>query len=271
MHLRRLIFGIVFIAAVTYSDTSSEILQPGTAAPTFSLPSLKQGRQSLRIYCGEKLLKPHINKTRHIVILSFWATYCKPCKKEIPELMKFAGKHEDDSIKIFCISIDKEGSSLVAPFVKESGYTLPVLLDQYRKTAERYGVQKLPALFVVDGKGAIRYSSVGYDGKEPLDKKLETIVSDIRSGRAVTTRAGNETAEAVAVETIEPGEKKQAGPSMITARERWNAIVAVECGMSLEKLADSLGVQQQEIKSWYSDLKKAAITLWESDTTVKKK
>jgi peroxiredoxin len=268
MYLRHLIAGILLIAAVTFSEPTSEILKPGTAAPTFSLPSLSSGRQSLRVWCGDKLLKPHINKTRHTVILSFWATYCKPCKKEIPELMKFSEKHKTDSITIFCISIDKEGSSIVAPFVKKSGFTLPILLDPYRKTAERYGVKKLPALFVIDGKGTIRYSSVGYEEKEPLDTKLESIISDIRSGKTVSAKAESETAESVEIEETKGADTS--GPSPLKAKERWNAIVAVECGMPLQKLADSLGVQQEEIRSWYSDLKKAAISLWESDTTEKK-
>ncbi|MBN1575232.1 MAG: TlpA family protein disulfide reductase [Chitinispirillaceae bacterium] len=263
MNRRRLMTGIVLaVAALTVAAETPKILQPGTAGPTFSLPSLSQGRVALRLYCGDTLLKPHVNDIRHIVVMSFWATYCKPCQKEIPELMKFAEKHVGDSLKIFCISIDKEGERIVGPFIKEKGYTLPVLLDPYRKTAERYGVASLPALFVLDGRGIIRYASIGFKKNDPLDMKLEGIIGDIRSGRPVAAGAVVSQGESVAVEAA-PASAPKLQRAPLTAKDRWDAIVAVECGMSLEKLADSLAVEPQVIKGWYADLKKAAMGLWE--------
>ncbi len=262
MNHRYLVIGIMLLSAAVIPAGTPTLLQPGTSAPTFSLPSLSQDRVSLRLYCGDTLLKPHVNNIRHVVVLSFWATYCKPCQKEIPELMKFAEKHSGDSVKILCVSIDKEGEQIVGPFVKEKGYSVAVLLDPYRKTADRYGVASLPALFILDGRGIIRYASVGFDEKEPLDAKLEGIIGDIRAGRAISKSATALQGESVAVETVPAPAVKQERPPL-TAKDRWNAIVAVECGMSLEKLADSLAVEPQVIKGWYADLKKAAMTLWE--------
>jgi thiol-disulfide isomerase/thioredoxin len=254
---------ILLLFVILQAAEKTTILQPSSPAPTFSLPTLSQDRISLRVYCGEKLQKPHINNIRHIIVISFWATYCKPCKKEMPELMKFAAKHKGDSIKVFCISIDKEGASIVTPFVKEQGYTLPILLDPYRKTAERYGVRSLPALFVIDGRGIIRYSSVGYHENDPLDVKLEGIITSIRQGKEIAPNTPEQQGEMVDVENASTQSEKTA---YVLPKNRWDAIVAVECGMSLEKLADSLKVTPQDIKSWYTDLKKAAIKLWEKDT-----
>jgi hypothetical protein len=180
--------------------------------------------------------------------------------------MKFAEKHSGDSIKIFCISIDKEGASMVGPFVKKMGYTLPILLDSYQKTAERYGVRSLPALFVIDGNGIIRYSTIGFNEKKPLDAKLEGIISNIRQGKTVVASSSEPQGESVRV-AEQPAVNDTTTSSIPTAKDRWDAIVAVECGMSLDKLADSLGVTPQEIKNWYADLKKAAITLWEKKGT----
>ena len=264
MVVRSPVFILFLLSTTLFSAEKKSILQPSSPAPTFSLPTLSQDRTSLRVYCGEKLQKPHINSIRHIVVLSFWATYCKPCKKELPELMKFAERHASDSVKVFCISIDKEGASKVAPFVKEQGYNLDILLDPYRKTAERYGVQSLPALFVIDGRGIIRYSSVGYDENEHIENKLESIITNIRQGKEIAPENSFEqTGESVAVSADSTTE--QSTPAAISAKQRWNAIVAVECGMSLETLADSLKVPPQEIRTWYSDLKAAAIKLWEEN------
>ena len=257
---------VVLTVTALFAAKKPTVLQPPAPAPTFSLPSLSGERTSLRVYCGEKLQKPHINNTRHIVVLSFWATYCKPCKKEFPELMKFAAGHKNDSVKVFALSIDKEGAPIIAPYVKENNITLPVLVDQYRKTAERYGVTSLPALFVIDDRGIIRYSSVGFDGKEPVDEKLNAIVNDLRSGKAVSREQPTAAGETVAVDTTADTLKNSGSGStpVITPKDRWNAIVAVECGTALETLSDSLSVPPEEIKKWYSDLKKAAIGLWEN-------
>ncbi|MBD3322351.1 MAG: redoxin domain-containing protein, partial [Chitinivibrionales bacterium] len=197
-----------------------------------------------------------VNDVPHIVILSFWATYCEPCQKEIPELMKFAEKHKDDPIKIFCISLDKEGASKVVPFVKEKKYTLPMLLDPYKRTSERYGVKKLPALFVIGPDGAVRYSSSGYDDKQSLVDKLDTIVSGIREGKEIDVEAEDAGAESVPVV-----ENTSAGES-ITPRKKWNAVARKECGENPEAIAGELGVSVDELKAWYQELKEAAMATW---------
>lgn len=245
----------IFLVCFQSVTANAGLLPPGSAAPTFSLPALNGDRVSLRVYCGDTLLKPHINSVRQIVVLNFWATYCKPCQKEIPELMRFSEKHKDDSVKVFCISIDKEGASLVSPFIKEKGYTVPVLLDPYMKTAQRYGVEALPALFVIDPYGKIAFSAVGYDSLEQLDIKLERIVSEVRQGKKVEAGYSGETVE------IE-GESSPGKSKAITPKTRWDAIVKVECGVPLDSVASGLGVSAEQVRSWYEELKKAAISLW---------
>ena len=189
----RILALLIFLVCFQPVTGNTALLPPGSAAPTFSLPALNGDRVSLRVFCGDTLIKPHINSVRQVVVLSFWATYCKPCQKEMPELMRFSKKHKDDSVKVFCISIDKEGASLVSPFIKEKGYSIPVLLDPYRKTAQRYGVEALPALFVIDPYGKIAFSAIGYDGSEPLDVKLERIVLEVRQGKKVEIGYSGET------------------------------------------------------------------------------
>ncbi|NLE02254.1 MAG: TlpA family protein disulfide reductase [Fibrobacter sp.] len=246
-------FELLFLFCAVVFGAGDKLLSPITIAPTFSLPDLQGDRVSLRYYCGDTLQKPHLNNTRHFVILSFWATYCVPCQKEIPELMQFAENHKGDSIKIFLISIDKEGAEIVAPFIKEKGYTLPVLLDPYRKTAERYGVNSVPSLFVIDPYGFIQYSAAGYYGNVSLDKKLDWIIQDIRSGYSSSNTK---------VKSI------KAAPQMkISADKRWDAIWKVECGNPVAEIANLLHITPEELASWRIELKKAAFSLWDSDST----
>ncbi|HEX2958631.1 MAG TPA: TlpA disulfide reductase family protein [Chitinispirillaceae bacterium] len=248
------------------SDKMS-LLQPGVKAPTFSLPALDGERVSLRTYCGDTLNKPHINPFRHIVILSFWATYCEPCKKEIPELIQCAQKYTNDSIKIFCISIDKEGAAKVGPVVNERKYTLPVLLDPYCKTAERYGVSSLPALFVIDPMGNICYSSAGYNENESVTRKIDSLISQIRQSDKIHETTTNNSTDSVMPIVPEQDTGKNVAQKWICPKERWDAVIKVECGVPVATIADSLGVPQGEIRKWFTDLKQAATSLWDSTKT----
>ena len=263
---------LISIATLIFGQKPSEskLLAPGTPAPSFSLPTLSGDRMSLSIYCGETLSKPYVNKVRQTMILSFWATYCKPCQKEMPELISFADKHKTDNVVVLCVSIDKEGAAIVEPFVKEKNYTVQVLLDPYTKTAERYGVKSRPARFVIDTMGVIRYSSLGYDEKNPLGPKLESIVKAIREGAKIKIADATgsfvpiqeETAPTAASAKTE-GEPKKAAPS---AKQKWNAIARVECGEQIDKVAAGIGATPADLRQWYADLKKAAMSLWGADS-----
>jgi|WetSurMetagenome_2_1015567.scaffolds.fasta_scaffold00027_77 peroxiredoxin len=256
-------------AAFGGNQQESKLLSAGTTAPGFSLPSITGDRVSLSTYCGETLSRPYLNKIRHTVVLSFWATYCNPCQKEIPELQAFAEKHKRDNVIVFCVSIDKEGADIVGPFVKEKGYTVQVLLDPYAKTSERYGVKALPALYVVDTMGIIRFASRGYDEKNPLGPKLEKVLSSIREGTKISF-----VDEGGAAVPVEPSAGKGAAAEEgtvsrgvhLSPKQRWNAIARVECGEPIEKVAASIGVAPSELRAWYNDLKKAANTLWGADS-----
>ena len=273
MKVMSIVAALVIAGAVFGEDPQeSKLLPAGSAAPSFSLPSLSGDRISLSTYCGETLSKPYINKVRHTVVLSFWATYCKPCQKEIPELQAFAEKHRNNDIMVICISIDKEGADIVGPFVKEKGYAVQVLLDPYAKTSERYGVKSLPALFVIDTMGIIRFASRGYDAKNPLGPKLEKVLKSIREGTKISV-----VDDGGAVVPVEPagskgpksGGDEAVRPGKLSPKQRWNAIARVECGEPIDKVAAAVGVAPSELHAWYSDLRKAATALWAADTAAR--
>lgn len=258
----------LFLVSFSGNAEENKLIAAGTAAPSFSLPSLSGDRVSLSAWCGEALSKPYVNKVRHTVILSFWATYCKPCQKEIPQLQAFSEKHKGENVIVLCVSIDKEGADLVAPFVKDKGYAVQVLLDPYAKTSARYGVSSLPALFVIDTLGIVRYASRGYDEKIALVSKLDKVVRAIYDGTRIPL--ADDGGAAVPVDTVTHNEILAPGnaahPTRLTPKQRWNAIARVECGEPIEKVASSVGATPSELHTWYNDLKKAATAMWAADT-----
>ncbi|HOS38121.1 MAG TPA: TlpA disulfide reductase family protein [Spirochaetota bacterium] len=97
------------------------------------------------------------------VIISFWATYCVPCKREMPELSKLAAAYRDRKrVGVLFVSIDKEGKSVAQPFLDALNIADECVFDIYQETAKRYIPSlKVPAVFLVNEKGMIVFEAVG--------------------------------------------------------------------------------------------------------------
>ncbi len=154
-------------------------LQVGEEAPTFYLRDLQGNDVFLRDFCGKSLRKPWKNKEKYVVVLSFFATWCVPCQKEIPLLHDLQQKYIDKNLKIILIDVGEKKDKVV-PFIKEKGYTLPVLLDKYNMVAKKkYKVFALPYLFIIDQEGIIRLVKLGFKDREDFEKKLIPILDSL--------------------------------------------------------------------------------------------
>ena len=156
------------------------LLAAGMKAPPIMLRNLQGKFVKLSHYVEVKSAKKkkwRKKKTPKHVIAAFWATYCIPCKKEIPMLQELEAEFKEE-VKLFLISIDKMDKKLVPLYVREHGITSEVLLDSYRKTADRYGVKSLPTLFLVNRQGDVVYRSKGFDEKEGF-KELRRHIEEL--------------------------------------------------------------------------------------------
>ena len=122
-------------------------------APEFALPSLDGRTVSLADYRGKKKL-----------VVSFWASWCGPCRMEMPALRTFYEQHRktSDNFEILAISLDEDREDAEAFAAKEK-LPFPVLLDPRNTTAQIYGAESIPTLYVVDENGKVVYGEVGYD------------------------------------------------------------------------------------------------------------
>jgi peroxiredoxin len=131
----------------------------GKPAPDFALAGLDGRRVALADFRGKKKL-----------VVSFWASWCAPCRMEMPELRAFYKKaHKADSdFDFVAIGIDDERAP-VEDFARQSDLPFPVVWDRGQKTATAYGVESIPHLFVIDRDGTFLYSHTGFDvGLEPV-------------------------------------------------------------------------------------------------------
>lgn len=143
-----------------------DTLSVGQEAPKFLLREAMTGEPIyLSDYTGKVLRQPWKKQERKVVVVSFWATWCEPCKIEIPLLMNMAEEFKDKPVKIFLINTRddrKMTEDSIRAVITRRGYTLPCLLDATGTVADRYTVRGLPMIVVIDKFGIIRKINRGY-------------------------------------------------------------------------------------------------------------
>ena len=112
-----------------------------------------------------------------VVILDFWATWCPPCRMEIPHFKALYAKYHP-KLEILAISLDEEGERVVAPFVRKQGITYPVAIGQDRLVSAYGGIRGIPTTFVIDRQGRIVKKYIGYKALEVFEKDIETLLAE---------------------------------------------------------------------------------------------
>ena len=95
-----------------------------------------------------------------IVLLNFWATWCKPCKEEMPAMQASYDKLRGQGLVVLAVN-ELEDTEKVIEHVRKHGHTFPVVMDHDNHVANRYGVVGLPASFIVDRQGIVREQIIG--------------------------------------------------------------------------------------------------------------
>lgn len=133
----------VGVAAANDPFRELDLIRPGrpTSAPDFAVPGLAGGTVALRDHTGK------------VVFLNFWATWCPPCKQEMPSMERLYRRYRARGFTILALSIDAGSASTVASFAKGLGLTFPIGLDSKLEVANRYTVRGLPASFLIDRSG----------------------------------------------------------------------------------------------------------------------
>lgn len=146
--IRSLIGAIALGAATTVPAV--EVGQP---APAFELPSL----------AGESIsLDAHAGKVR---LVNFWASWCEPCRHELPALDAMRNQYKEQGFEIIGISVDKEPENAKA-FLDKIPVSYPVVLDNDFQTAKTYDAQAMPMSYILDRDGKVQAVFTGYSKKK---------------------------------------------------------------------------------------------------------
>jgi peroxiredoxin len=136
----------------------------GKPAPPFQLTDLSGKRVTLADFKGRP------------IYLNFWATWCRFCQQEFPDL-EAAWRDYGRSGQIVFLAIDSgEGRAVVRQYLKRNGFTLPALLDQDGEVSQRYLVQGLPTSYFIGRNGVIRDKVVGALDRDGLRTRLEALL-----------------------------------------------------------------------------------------------
>ena len=179
------------VAVVPDTDSIPDlILKPGDIAPSWALmyaPAKFEFLKNWTVERGAKLRKFKSQPNRHVVVVSFFATWCKPCMKELPLLQNLYKKYDGQRVKWFLVDITEatrtspgfEDSPVAAPFLAKKGITMPILNDNRGVAKERYGAKTLPRLFVIDKFQTIRLTKRGFHEGEDFEGEISTVVEEL--------------------------------------------------------------------------------------------
>ena len=164
MKLKNTIIALVFSVFVASSLASSGL--EGQPAPDFALKSSTGENLRLSEYRGD------------VVMINFWATWCGPCRQEMPLLDQLYSRYQRVGFNLLGVNIDDD-SRRAMRMIEELGVNFPVLFDARKEVSELYEVDAMPVTVIVDREGTVRYVHHGYKpGYE--DKYLDQIRSLLR-------------------------------------------------------------------------------------------
>lgn len=142
----------MFLAACSKTDGTKKgaVVAEKSPAPDVSVISLANGSN----------LKLSDLKGK-VVLLNFWATWCPPCREEIPSMMKLNSIMAGKPFQMVAISIDEGGKPAIESFFKGSGFFLPTYLDESGASVKSYGVTGVPESFIIDKHGILVKKIIG--------------------------------------------------------------------------------------------------------------
>lgn len=145
--------------------SQSQGFEVGKQARDFALKTLDEGQTSLSDYRGK------------VVVLNFWATWCPPCRAELPDFEQAHRDRQGDGLVVLGVNTE-EPAAVVRSFVDEIGLTFPILLDETGQVAREYRAAGLPMTLVIDREGLIQVRHVGYLSAAKLDEYLSKVLGN---------------------------------------------------------------------------------------------
>jgi cytochrome c biogenesis protein CcmG/thiol:disulfide interchange protein DsbE len=125
------------------------------------------------IYGNKKTLSDFKDK---VIILDFWATWCPPCREEVPHFIELYDEYKDKGLEIIGVTLERDLEGVVVPFVYERGINYTVLMGDRDVTEAYGGIMSIPTTFIIDREGMIRKRYIGYRDKEVFREDIKELL-----------------------------------------------------------------------------------------------
>ena len=168
--MARIRWTVRLLALATLAVISGAVGAATTAAsgaPDFTLPSIDGPNLRLQEQRGQ------------VVMINFWATWCGPCRVEMPHLARLYDKYRGSGFTVLAVNIDEDPYK-AASLARQLGMRFPVLLDKEKKVSRLYDLSTMPSTILVDREGRVRYVHRGYrDGyEETYDRQIRELLRE---------------------------------------------------------------------------------------------
>lgn len=137
--------------------------------PDFNLPAVSTGKEvKLSSFKGK------------VVLLDFWATWCPPCRMEIPHFVGLQKEYGNKDFTVIGVSLDQKGESVVKPFMQQWKINYPVVIDSSGEVQASYGgIRSIPTTVLIGKNGEVREVFIGYKPKEVFEEAIKKALSDL--------------------------------------------------------------------------------------------
>jgi len=118
------------------------------------------------------------NHSGQVVLLNIWATWCPPCHDETPDFVDLYSKYKDEGLLVLGVSVDKQGKSVVKPFMEKYNVNYPMVVDD-GTIMDKYGpTMGMPTTYIIGRGGNLEYFAVGALTKKELEPRLQKLLAE---------------------------------------------------------------------------------------------
>ena len=156
--------GLVADEAPAFQKVAASDPDKRPRAPAWELKDLDGNTVRMADYKGK------------VVILDFWATWCPPCKKEIPGFINLQKKYGDKGLVVIGVSLDEGGPAVVKPFAQKMGINYPLVMGDQKIAAAFGGIEAIPTTFIIDREGNVVTGHQGYADEATFESEIKPLL-----------------------------------------------------------------------------------------------